>query len=106
MVINPDGGVSPCCVVYRKERDFAQLDGPVEPMAIWNNPRYLSARSLFSTRAQAEHVPTVCDQCDLFERPAGAPLVSRGEYLIRNIQPASPATKERTVLGSSGKRVE
>ncbi len=26
MTINPDGGVSPCCIVYKQERDFANLN--------------------------------------------------------------------------------
>ena len=48
MVVNPDGGVSPCCVVYQQNRDFAQLptDRPLDIGAIWNNDHYQSARSL------------------------------------------------------------
>lgn len=69
MVVNPDGGVSPCCVVYRKNRDFAQLtDGPIDVRAIWNNEHYVSGRSLFSSAAVRNRKPTVCDSCDIFER--------------------------------------
>ena len=68
MVVNPDGGVSPCCVVYRKNRDFAQLDPqqPVDVPAIWNNEKFLSARSLFSAETIDKRRPTVCDGCDIF----------------------------------------
>jgi radical SAM protein with 4Fe4S-binding SPASM domain len=67
MVVNPDGGVSPCCVVYRKNRDFAQLDDkPVDVGAIWNNEKYQSARSLFSEATVEKRRPTVCDTCDIF----------------------------------------
>jgi hypothetical protein len=70
MVVNPDGGVSPCCVVYRKDRDFAQLDPdtPIDVGALWNNSKYQSARSLFSARTVAGRKPTVCDGCDIFAR--------------------------------------
>lgn len=67
MVVNPDGGVSPCCVVYRKNRDFAQLDeNPIDVPAIWNNEKFLSARSLFSSEVVDKRRPTVCDTCDIF----------------------------------------
>jgi len=67
MVINPDGGISPCCVVYREDRDFAHTqDCNGDIMAIWNNAHYQSARSLFSSREQPERVPTVCDTCNIF----------------------------------------
>lgn len=80
MVVNPDGGVSPCCVVYRKNRDFAQLDdGPIDVKAIFNNDKFLSARSLFSVEAVEQRRPTVCDTCDIFahhpskQRPPSLP---------------------------------
>lgn len=69
IVVNPDGGVSPCCIVYRKQRDFADLNLPtIEPMVIWNNPKYQSARSLFSSHTITGRRSTVCDGCDIFER--------------------------------------
>lgn len=67
MVVNPDGGVSPCCVVYRGETDFAQL--PVsDALAMWNNDKYKSARALFSPHNAPLQVPTTCDGCDLFTK--------------------------------------
>jgi MoaA/NifB/PqqE/SkfB family radical SAM enzyme len=69
MVINSDGGVSPCCVVYRKNRDFADLNVPeIDVRAIWNNEKYLSGRSLFSAHTLESKQVTVCDGCDIFER--------------------------------------
>lgn len=69
MVVNSDGGVSPCCVVYQKDRDFADLakaEGPIDVMEIYNNPSYRSARSLFSAEAMPDRPRTVCDGCDIF----------------------------------------
>ncbi len=79
MVVNADGGVSPCCVVYKKNRDFAQLDdAPLDIPAIWNNEKFQSARSLFSPEVVAgKRRPTVCDTCDIFDyhpTKARAPL--------------------------------
>ena len=67
MVINPDGGISPCCVVYREDRDFAQAqDNDGEVAGIWNNARYQSARSLFSSAKLSDRPRTVCDTCNIF----------------------------------------
>ena len=66
MVVNPDGGVAPCCVVYKKDSDFAQL--PVDDIgALWNNEKYVWARSLFSAE-NATPVETICDDCDIFRQ--------------------------------------
>lgn len=67
MVVNADGGVSPCCVVYRKGRDFGKLDDKtIDIPALWNNEKYQSARSLFSPEVVDKRRPTVCDTCDIF----------------------------------------
>jgi MoaA/NifB/PqqE/SkfB family radical SAM enzyme len=100
MVVNADGGVSPCCVVYQQETDFAQLPVP-DLTATWNNHKYQSARALFSPREAGHNVPTICDGCDIFQkydkpsirrRPASSPVAhiceSRGEELV-NIRSAS-----------------
>ncbi|MGB8472923.1 MAG: radical SAM/SPASM domain-containing protein [Candidatus Acidiferrum sp.] len=69
MVVNSDGGVSPCCVVYRKNRDFADLNqSEVDIRKLWNNEKYLSGRALFSSRTLEHKKTTVCDGCDIFER--------------------------------------
>lgn len=65
MVVNPDGGVAPCCVVDKKDGDFAQL--PAEDMhKTWNNDHYQSGRALFSPENAKNTVPTICDECDIF----------------------------------------
>lgn len=79
MTVNPDGGVSPCCVVYRKNRDFAQLDPavPIDLPGLWNNEKFRSARSLFSKETVDQRKPTVCDGCDIFERHPSKALPRR-----------------------------
>lgn len=68
MVVNADGGVSPCCIVYRRDRDFADLaEGFSDIGDVWNNDRYRSARSLFSAESVPDRPRTVCDTCNLFE---------------------------------------
>lgn len=68
MVVNPDGGVSPCCIVHREDRDFAKLDGSFsDTMTIWNNAQFRSARSLFSSARVENRQRTVCDGCHIFE---------------------------------------
>jgi MoaA/NifB/PqqE/SkfB family radical SAM enzyme len=79
MVVNPDGGISPCCVVHGKNRDFADLNVPtIEPQKLWNNDKYLSARSLFSSQILPGRRATVCDGCDIFEKH-GSKIARRSE---------------------------
>ena len=80
MVVNPDGGVSPCCIVYRKNRDFADLNAcTIDPLKIWNNEKYRSARSLYSSQTMVNRKATVCDGCDIFERHASKIVKRSGE---------------------------
>jgi len=68
MAIHPDGGISPCCIVHRKSMDFADLNSKeIDAAKIWNNHKYLSARSLYSPEKLQNRGSTVCDACDLFE---------------------------------------
>jgi MoaA/NifB/PqqE/SkfB family radical SAM enzyme len=74
---NPDGGTAPCCVVYGKHNDFGDVNTQT-PREIWNNEKYISARSLFRTGGQATQ-PTICDGCTLFQkrgRPARIPALA------------------------------
>jgi MoaA/NifB/PqqE/SkfB family radical SAM enzyme len=66
MVVHPDGGVAPCCVVYKESSDFGRLPGDV--MTLWNNDHYQSARALFSSRTPARPQHTICDGCEIFEK--------------------------------------
>ena len=66
MVVHPDGGVAPCCVVYKQSSDFGQL--PADVMTLWNNDHYQSARALFSAHQAPTRVDTICDGCDIFSK--------------------------------------
>lgn len=79
-VVNPDGGVSPCCIVPRQETDFAKLNEleNFDVLEIYNNEFYQSARALFGKRKSVGRIRTTCDGCDIFARPAANPVV-RGE---------------------------
>lgn len=63
MVINWDGGVSPCCWVHDEAHDFANaLDTPIAE--IWNNDAFVESRRVFSRRAaRANRGWPVCSQC-------------------------------------------
>jgi radical SAM protein with 4Fe4S-binding SPASM domain len=83
ITVNPDGRVSPCCIVYGEKNDFGHsLQHGVDEL--WNNERYRSARALFSRRG-APTVDTICDRCHIFEqrakprrRPSGLVLSDTG----------------------------
>jgi lipopolysaccharide/colanic/teichoic acid biosynthesis glycosyltransferase/pyruvate-formate lyase-activating enzyme len=66
ITINSDGGVSPCCVVYGEQNDFAVINGH-DPLELYNNEHFVSARALFSARVHPT-VHTVCEHCNIFER--------------------------------------
>jgi MoaA/NifB/PqqE/SkfB family radical SAM enzyme len=79
MVINPDGGVSPCCIVYGSEsQDYGNLLRS-ELGPIWNNPCYVSAR-LVQTGQGEGSVPTVCHGCSLYARDKG--VIAGIRYLL------------------------
>lgn len=60
--ISPDGGVSPCCYNNSKKEDFGNiLKDSFEK--IWNNEKYLSARSLF--RGERGSSETLCRRCPI-----------------------------------------
>ncbi|HEY6565432.1 MAG TPA: radical SAM protein, partial [Pirellulaceae bacterium] len=64
-VINPDGGVSPCCIVPRANADFANLKDleTIDVRSIYNNAHDQSGRALFRRAKSVGHVPTTCDGC-------------------------------------------
>jgi len=71
MTVNPNGEVSPCCVVYHAQHDFGNLltDNLDD---IWNNRQYKSSRALFSRQPYAERGGTVCEACPLFKYESAA----------------------------------
>jgi MoaA/NifB/PqqE/SkfB family radical SAM enzyme len=92
MVVNPDGGVSPCCEVYRKDRDFAALpQGTIDVRTTWNNAMFRSARSRFSVASVEDRVPTVCDGCDIFEPHASKARLGESPAPGSDPQGALPA---------------
>ncbi|HEU0119469.1 MAG TPA: radical SAM/SPASM domain-containing protein [Bryobacteraceae bacterium] len=96
MVVNPDGGVSPCCVVDKKHGDFGQL--PVSDVRkLWNNDYYQSGRALFSPQNAANTVETICDGCDIF---------AQYDKPRRNGQKQPDSQPGLVQIGSATRRVE
>lgn len=66
--INPDGGVAPCCAVFKKADDFGSLEEPGDPpaavpyMNVVNNPSFVSIRDRFAGRSN-EPTGLVCEEC-------------------------------------------
>jgi len=85
-VINPDGGVSPCCIVPRQETDFARLSSTADfkVLEIYNNEFYQSGRALFRNQKSVGRVKTTCDGCDIFARPAANPVVREHPSIASN----------------------
>jgi MoaA/NifB/PqqE/SkfB family radical SAM enzyme len=73
LVVNPDGGISPCYYVYQQDRDFAKFDPATSDIrAIWNNDKFRSGRLLSSNlKTDGQHL-VACDICDLYERPVSS----------------------------------
>jgi MoaA/NifB/PqqE/SkfB family radical SAM enzyme len=84
MVVNADGGVSPCCVVNQEATDFGRV--PARNVhELWNNAHYQSARSLFGPKDIATPVATVCDGCDIFrkyDKPSNTARVAGGPVTL------------------------
>jgi len=61
LVINWDGGVSPCCIIDDQNSDFGNIFD-VGLSKLWNNEYYTSARSEFS---QIKNITkfTICNMC-------------------------------------------
>lgn len=90
MAINPDGGVSPCCIVDNSKLDFAQLstDSEVDIEGIWNNEKFRSGRALFSPKDIPGRKRTACDICPYFTRHPSKAIKPR--------QVAVPSTSFKT----------
>lgn len=68
IVINPDGGVFPCCMVTDKKNSFGNIiDEPLEN--IWNNDLYEYSRSLFQKSAYSGSITsTICTKCNNYRK--------------------------------------
>ena len=61
MVINWDGNISACCIVDDIDADFGNIFNH-ELEDIWNNNKYISARSEFSDQSEISE-KTICNVC-------------------------------------------
>ena len=61
LVINPDGGVNPCCIIDDPKSDFSNIKKDTISK-IWNNPQYISSRSEFGDKKEISH-KTICNIC-------------------------------------------
>jgi radical SAM protein with 4Fe4S-binding SPASM domain len=60
-----DGSVNPCCDVYDQRHAFGTLDATHPFSEIWNNERFVSARSRFAG-VEGPRTQTICDACRQF----------------------------------------
>lgn len=68
--INWDGSVSPCCFVYREDRDFGNIHEE-SYRRIWNNSKFRRSRSLFRDASSGVGPgPTACDSCCMYRKPS------------------------------------
>jgi len=63
LVINPDGGISPCCWIHRRDRDLGNiLETPLRQL--WNGPAFQAARAAVLEHEVEERGPwTYCRDC-------------------------------------------
>lgn len=66
LVVNPDGRVSPCCVVSGEKNDFGDLNKE-DLSSLWNNAMFQSGRALYRSGGSPQKA-TVCERCDLFAK--------------------------------------
>jgi MoaA/NifB/PqqE/SkfB family radical SAM enzyme len=66
LFVNPEGTTAACCALYDEKTDFGDLLNH-SLKEVWNNKKYLSARSRFSNKKIKNKVFTVCDICDSVE---------------------------------------
>jgi MoaA/NifB/PqqE/SkfB family radical SAM enzyme len=103
-VINPDGGVSPCCIVPRQHTDFANLAAmdDIDVLDVYNNASYQAGRAQFLRKpSRRQHTGTVCDTCDIFARPAGNPMKPQPEMSASPDAGGFVSSDSVTVGGSS-----
>ena len=60
-MINPDGGVNPCCIIDDPNSDFGNTNN-YSISDIWNNENYVSARSEFGNKKEITK-NTICNIC-------------------------------------------
>ncbi|MDY6833515.1 MAG: radical SAM protein [Chloroflexota bacterium] len=66
MTVNNDGGLSPCCLAYKEENDFANIFKSEYALRdIWNNIAFTSARSIFLNRHLPSDIHLLCNDCHI-----------------------------------------
>jgi MoaA/NifB/PqqE/SkfB family radical SAM enzyme len=67
--IDWDGGVYPCCLVFREEDLFveAKTEGVLDLMKEWNNPKYKTMRRFYIGQSglSVRDLPSPCNECIL-----------------------------------------
>lgn len=64
ITINHDGGVSPCCLAYKKESDFGNFFSTCDFFGeIWNNAQFQSARRIFRDAELSSDQEIICNSC-------------------------------------------
>lgn len=64
IVINHDGGVSPCCYAYQKEHDFGNFFSENSSLRqIWNNANFQAARRIFREAKLPSDQDILCNSC-------------------------------------------
>lgn len=64
--LNPEGGVSPCCLAYKQEEDFGNLfEGGLSFREVWNNEKFKVARSIFHERRLSLKDDIICNDCQV-----------------------------------------
>jgi MoaA/NifB/PqqE/SkfB family radical SAM enzyme len=77
IVLNSDGGIAPCCLLYFKDDDFAHISNVEE-----TSQRYIEARNMFNKLAVGEldsHLQHPCLKCSFVHRQKHL-----AEYLAAN----------------------
>lgn len=111
-VINPDGGIAPCCNTFESSHDFADFkEGGFQ--ASWNNPKFQAARWLFRKKGRGRVSADIfCTDCpkahpEELARAAAQPggLNMRTPFTLAQCAPPSSSTDlsatRLTVLGEN-----
>jgi radical SAM protein with 4Fe4S-binding SPASM domain len=75
IVVNPDGGINPCCIIDDPSSDFQNANNK-SIFEIWNSKEYVSARSEFSDKSEIS-TNTICNVCKNRTHSPKMPRVSK-----------------------------
>ena len=96
LVINADGGVAPCCYMYRKDNDFDHIENG-SPLELRQGETFVTARLLFDERRSGElpvDLNHPCLTCSVTQKkPHLAELIARNEA---RLEAATRETEEKS----------